>query len=246
MRLKLIGCEVLYRETCLAASRSRNQVDVVFLPKGLHDLGASGMREQLQAALDAVDQEKYEAILLGYGLCNNGLVGLTADRIPLVLPRAHDCITLFLGSRERYQSYFNENPGTYFLTSGWIERGNEVGIASQLSIPHLTGMTHSYEELVEKYGEDNAAFLYRELCDTTRNYRQLTFIEMGVEPDDRYERKTREEADQRQWTYEKVRGDLRLLTGLLDGPWDSGEFLVVPPGHSIRPSYDEQIVALEK
>lgn len=245
MRLKLISCEVLYREICLVASRSRNQVDIQFLPKGLHDLGASCMARQLQEALTQVDQDRYEAVLLGYGLCNNGLVGLTADRIPLVLPRAHDCITLFLGSRERYESYFHRNPGTYFLTSGWIERGNEVGIASQLSIPELTGMTSSYQELVEKYGEDNAAFLYRELCDTTRNYRQMTLIEMGVEPDDRFERKAREEADQRQWNYEKLKGDLRLLTQLVDGPWHSADFLMVPPGQSIRPSYDEQIVTLE-
>jgi hypothetical protein len=245
MRLKLIGCEVLYRELCLAASRSRNQVDIEFLPKGLHDLGASGMSRQLREALARVDQDRYEAILLGYGLCNNGLVGLAADRIPLVLPRAHDCITLFLGSRERYEAYFHQNPGTYFLTSGWIERGNQVGIASQLSIPHLTGMTSSYPELVAKYGEDNASFLYRELCDTTRNYRQVTLIEMGVEPDDRFERKAREEAGQRRWNFEKVAGDLRLLTLLVDGPWDAGDFLVVPAGHSIRPSYDEQIVTLE-
>ncbi|MFV1980286.1 MAG: DUF1638 domain-containing protein [Rhodothermia bacterium] len=31
-----------------------------------------------------------------------------------VLPRAHDCITLLMGSRTRYLEYFKAHPGTYF------------------------------------------------------------------------------------------------------------------------------------
>ena len=42
-RLKLIACEVLYREMCDAVARSPHQVDVEFLPKGLHDLGGAAM-----------------------------------------------------------------------------------------------------------------------------------------------------------------------------------------------------------
>ena len=37
MRLKLISCEIFYREVCAAVARSVNQVDVEFLPKGLGD-----------------------------------------------------------------------------------------------------------------------------------------------------------------------------------------------------------------
>ncbi len=43
MRLKLIACEIFYRELCAAVARSVNQVDVEFLPKGLHDIGQAGM-----------------------------------------------------------------------------------------------------------------------------------------------------------------------------------------------------------
>ena len=106
MRLKLIACEILYRELCAAVARSVNQVDVEFLPKGLHDIGQAGMSARLTEVLAAVDESQYDAVLFGYALCSNGLVGLTARRIPLVVPRAHDCITLFLGSKERYLDYF--------------------------------------------------------------------------------------------------------------------------------------------
>ncbi len=81
------------------------------------------MSAKLKEVLAAVDETKYDAVLLGYALCSNGLVGLTAGKIPLVLPRAHDCITLFLGSKERYLDYFQAHTGVYFKTSGWIERG---------------------------------------------------------------------------------------------------------------------------
>ena len=103
-------------------------------------------------------------------------------------------------------------------------------------------MTQSYEELVAKYGEDNARFLYDQLCNMLRNYSGLTFIEMGIEPDDRFERATREEARRRGWNFEKLAGDMSLLQSLVDGPWDEERFLVVPPGFQIAASFDEHIV----
>lgn len=245
MKLKLISCEVFYREMCWAMARSPNQVDLEFLPKGLHDLGAEEMRARVQAVIDAVDTTRYDGILLGYGLCNNGLHGIVAPGVPMVLPRAHDCITLFFGSKERYLEYFHSHPGVYFKTSGWIERGEVGEELKQLSIGHTTGMDRSYEELVKEYGEDNAKYLYETLCDDKKNYGQFTFIEMGVEPDDRFEKKTREDAQGRGWRYEKERGDISIIQKLIDGQWDEDIFLVVPPGQSIKASFDDGIVSVK-
>jgi hypothetical protein len=246
MRLKLIACEIFYRELCYAAARSVNQIDVEFLPKGLHDIGQAGMSAKLTETLAAVDESRYEAILLGYALCSNGILGLTARSIPLVVPRAHDCITLFLGSKERYLEYFQSHPGVYFKTSGWIERGHDLTQMPADAIHKRSGMMESYEQLVAKYGEDNAKFLYEQLCDMTRNYSQLTFIEMGIEPDDRFEQQTRREAAESGWKFEKLQGDMRLIQSLVDGPWDNDRFLVVPPGCSIGVRYDESIIQLSK
>ena len=246
MRLKLIACEIFYRELCAAIARSANQIDVEFLPKGLHDIGQAGMSARLNEALAAVNESGYEAVLLGYALCSNGLLGLAAGNIPLVVPRAHDCITLFLGSKERYLDFFTKNPGVYFKTSGWIERAEGPAQFGQDSIQRQAGMTHSYEEYVAKYGEDNARFLYEQLSNMTRNYAKIAFIEMGVEPDDRFERKARGDAEALRWTYEKLQGDMSLIQDLLDGRWDDERFLVVPPGCRIAPSYDDGIIKVEK
>lgn len=238
MRLKLIACEILYRELCAALARSVNQVDVEFLPKGLHDIGQAGMSARLAEAVAAVDESQYEAVLFGYALCSNGLVGLTARGIPLVIPRAHDCITLFMGSKERYLDYFQSHPGVYFKTSGWIERGETL----EQSVREKTGMLQTYEEYVEKYGEDNARFLYEQLGNRTHNYSGITFIEMGIEPDDRFEHRAQQQATERGWKFEKVPGDMTLLQRLLDGPWDADRFLVVPPGGHVAASFDEKII----
>lgn len=246
MRLKLISCEIFYREMCFAVSRSINQVDAEYLPKGLHDLGREGMFERIQQVVDAVDESQYEAILFGYGLCNNGLTGLTAKTIPLVIPRAHDCITLFLGSRQRYREYFDANPGVYFKTSGWIEREKPDAELSQLSVQAKTGMTMSYEDLVEKYGEDNAKYLFETLHQPRRNYGQFTYIEMGVEPDDRFERQTQEAAERQNWKFEKLQGDMSLIHRLVDGPWVNDDFLVLQPGWRLAARFDEDIIQAEK
>ena len=237
MRLKLIACEIMYRELCTAVARSVNLVDVEFLPKGLHDIGQAGMSSRLAEVLAGVDETRYEAVLLGYGLCSNGLVGLAARSIPLVVPRAHDCITLFLGSKERYLEYFQGHPGVYFKTSGWISAASACIQGGQETTQSQSALPQSYEDLVARYGEDNAQFLYEELCNM-RHYAGLTYIEMGIEPDDRFQRQSEAEAEARGWQYEKLSGDMRLLQGLLDGPWDEDRYLVVPPGKRIAASFD--------
>jgi hypothetical protein len=246
MRLKLISCEIFYREFSAAVARSSNTIDAEFLTKGLHDIGSDVMQERLQSAIDRVDCSQYEAILLGYGLCNNGIAGLAAPSIPMVAPRAHDCISLFLGSKERYLDYFNSHPGVYFMTTGWIERGGGTSELSQLALGQKLGMTQNYQDLVAKYGEDNAQFLWAQLGDLTRHYGQFTFIETGLEPDSRFEDYTREKAKSQGWKYEKVTGDLGLVQRLVDGIWDEKEFLIVPPGKRIAAHYDGGIITIQE
>lgn len=239
-RYKLIACEILYRELCYCAALSPHIVDLEFLPKGLHDLGESRMAARLQEAIDRVDPERYQGILLGYALCNNGIRGLHS-RLPLVVPRAHDCITLLLGSKERYQEVFHANPGTYFESTGWLERNEaaEGGISEQL------GLKKTYEDYVAEYGEDNARYLMEVLGDGLHNYSAFAFIDGGFGDFRHYERLTEEGARERGWSFSRLKGNLGLLKRLVDGPWDEVDFLVVPPGRTIGASNEAGVIRCE-
>lgn len=241
MRYLLIGCEVLLRELADAIARSPHAIDVEFLSKGLHDLGGVRMREALQTAADRANPARHDAVLMGYALCGNGLHGLEARRVKLVAPRAHDCIALLMGDRRRYDAYFRTHAGTYFRSTGWLERGRDI---EQLA--RASGTDFTLADLIAKYGEDNGRYLYQEFARYQTQYRQLTFIETGLESDDRFEQQARAEAVEKNWTFEKIPGDLTLFRRLVGGDWDPADFLVVEPGQRIVASYDEGVIKAER
>ncbi len=67
---------------------------------------------------------RIETIILGYGLCSQAIIGISSPRCTLVVPRVDDCIAIFLGSRSAYKEQSRAEPGTYYLTKGWIEVGD--------------------------------------------------------------------------------------------------------------------------
>ena len=238
MRFKLISCEVLFREMCHACAHSPHQVDPEFLPKGLHDLGGKPMAAKIQEVVDRAPEGMYDAILLGYGLCGNGLDGLKARHTQLVLPRAHDCIGLLMGSAERYQAYFDGNPGTFYRSTGWLERGKGL---QQLT--HSTmGFEESLEAMICKYGEDNGRYLYEEMTRYRAQYSKLTFIETGLEAGGRFIDDATTEAAEKGWSFERLRGDLAWLRSLVEGEWTAGKFVVAGPGQQFSASYDATVI----
>ena len=236
---KLIGCEILFREICLCASKSVNIIDLELMPKALHDVGEEKMSAAIREKIAAVDQSKYEAILLCYGLCNYGTKGLQAQ-IPIVIPRAHDCITLLMGSKEKYKEYFFANPGTLFMSSGWIERSKDPN-EMQNSVTVKLGMRNTFDD----YDEDDAAYLKEILGNWVKNYSKYAFIDTGAGNPALYEEVVKEMAKEKDWRFERIAGDRGLLQDLMDGQWDADRFLYVPPLHKIIATYDEDILSAE-
>jgi len=238
MRLRIIACEVLFREICLCAAHSKNVISIEFLKRGLHD-NPDILRSDVQRKIDETDESIYEGILLGYALCSNGTVGIRARGIPLVVPKAHDCVTLFLGSKERYRKHFTDNPGTYYYTSGWLER---AGSKVERKVQDGRGLGKKYEEYVGKYGEDNARYLMEFESSWIENYSRAAYIDLEFVRFLNYNEQAKEIAAQKGWKYEELSGDIRLIRKLIDGEWNEDEFLIVQPGEEIVASYDDHVL----
>lgn len=242
-KYKLLSCAVLYRECYYCASEAKNFIDVQIIEQGLHDVGTEKMSSRLQQEIDKVDSKQYEAILLGYGLCNNGIVGLSSE-LPMVIPRGHDCITLLLGSKEKYQEYFDANPGTFFQSAGWIEQAKD-NLSNPESTTRRMGLAQ-YDEYVKEYGEVYAKYIVESLGGGLNHYEKLTYIDTEVGEQNKLKEHAKENARDNNWNYEEMEGSTNLLLKMMNGDWNEEEFLVVQPGKTIEPSYCSKVIKTQK
>jgi len=243
MRYKCLTCEALTRPVYLSAALSPHSIDIELVRIGLHDR-PKDLRSQLQAMIDAVPAEKYDAVLLAYGLCGQATAGLAARQAPLVMPRAHDCITLFLGSRERYRQQFEGNPGTYWYSQDYIERRDSASLTLSMGSGVTDNIQAEYDRYVEKYGKDNADYLMEVMGGWSSHYNRAVFIDLEVGDASFVEAQARAEAQRRGWTFEHLPGDIGLIRRLVMGEWDD-DFLVVPPGQKIVMTGTDGVVGFE-
>lgn len=225
MRLQFIACKVLQKEAYLCAARSKNTVDVVLMEQGLH-LYPDKLRCQVQKSLDRtsdIQGRNYDASLLGYGLCSNGITGLSA-KIPIVVPRGHDCITLLLGSKEKYREYFDSHRGVYWYSPGWIETSTQPG---------KERYERTLREYKEKYGQDNAEYLMNMEQNWMKEYNWATYIDWGFTNSQEEKEYTKRCAEYLGWKYDELKGDQGLMQRFVDGLWNENEFLIIRPGEKI-------------
>jgi hypothetical protein len=252
MVLKLIACEVFYREVCLCVASSPHRVDSEFTEKNAHEK-SDFLRCQIQAKIDAAEAGgiAYDAILLGFGLCGNGVLGIGAKKTRLVLPRAHDCCTIFLGSRKAFQEHFSGNPSLPFSSVGYMERGTSwIHDASTISVP---GLDRSYEEYAREYGEENAQYIIETLTASNKTAlsgrldNRAVFVEVPELAHLGFAARARAEAERDGKRFVLLPGDIRLIRGLVEGGWSDEEYLVVPPGRRIAGVYDwDRVVKVEE
>ena len=242
MKIKALTCNALARPAYWCAAQSPHIVDIELVQFGLHNQ-PDNLRSLLQGKI--ADSTGYDAIVLVYGLCGQSTAGLKASSVPLVIPRCHDCITLFLGSRERYNNQFNDYPGTYWYSQDYIERAESgnTALAIGSGIDGGSGVQSTYEEYVQKYGADNADYLMEVMGAWQQHYKRAAYLDMGIGDNSSVAAAAQVEAARRGWTFERLAGDLVLIRRLLWGEWDAADFLVLQPGQQIRMTYAEDIIS---
>lgn len=209
---KLIACKVMIEEL-LPLLPEPTETEALEISLHVHP---EKLREHIQQAIDAADG-RFDPIFLGYGLCSKAVVGLVARKSRLVIPKTDDCIELFLGSRKARLDLLASEPGTYFLTRGYIGDGALM-------------LTEEYERSVARYGKERAERL---LDSMMSHYTRLVHIHTAHAPSESDREYAQAMAARFRLRYEEMAGTTEWLSRMMAGKWDEG-FVVTEPGEVLE------------
>jgi N-methylhydantoinase A/oxoprolinase/acetone carboxylase beta subunit len=242
MHLAVVGCSIFKNEIDFLKPRIRSKLDFFWLPQRLHNKPLE-LRSMVQDEIDDIDGsgKPYHGIVLLYGLCSKGTMGISSRKHRMVIPKMQDCIGMLLGSNEAYASHFREKPGTYWFTKGWIETGFDPGKKSRYE-GVWDPYKERYREYRKKFTEEISQYLINEWDQRwIKNYTTLAFIDWGLEKGHSLKKRAEESAKSLGLEFENIKGNPELVLDLLNGKWDS-RFLIVDPGSKVVPSYTDSIL----
>ncbi|MEW6738820.1 MAG: DUF1638 domain-containing protein [Nitrospirota bacterium] len=203
MRFLVIACKIFEREINKMLGDGHGH-SIVMLDFGYHKMPFV-LQQRIQAIID--NASDVDAILLLYGYCGGTLKLDTAD-LPVVMPKAHDCFDMMLGSNERF-SLFSDEPGTYFLSEGWVRRD---------------GTPFEKVRGARKRLKDDDDKIIEEMYS---GYKRLLFVRTGIETEESILR-ARRAATEMGWQFEEKIADLPIMKKLFSEEWDS-DFIVMNP-----------------
>lgn len=215
MKEVLIACSMMQAEIEAALKTTGSQAKVLWLEKQLHN-NPEVLRSTLQETMDTAEGEyRPERILLGFGFCGNAMQGLRAGNYQLILPRIDDCITLYIGSRQR-KARLEGGVGTIFLTRDWTGTDND-----------LTSMR---QKLIDDYGQEEGLELFEMMYG---HYGRFGVLDTGCYDVAPVVEKSRAMAKELGFEHRVYSASNHYLCRLLTGPWDGKAFVVKGPGETI-------------
>lgn len=231
-RIALIACRVFEDEIALHGGSASHILETRYLEVGLHDQ-PDNLRKAVQTEIDAFDaREDVDAVVLAYALCGLGMSGLRAGGHRLVIPRGHDCMTVFMGSKEKFACQQAACPDSYYYTPGWMKAGRCPGPGRLESLR---------EEFSKKFDPDDVDFLIESEKANWAQHGRAVYLDLGTPGADDKASEAEEAAKGLGWKFERIPGDPTLLKDLLSGRWDSGRFQIIEPGGMLDHSPDENI-----
>lgn len=207
---KLIACRALAHilEPLLPPGLPLTIMDI-----GLH-LHPDGLRQKLNETVAQVEEEGGR-VILGYGLCGRALEGVCSAKSTLVLPKVDDCVGMLLGSRQRHRLVLGQHAGCYFLEPTWLD--TEMNIFEQM------------KKQMERIPPNRRESIIRMAL---KHYDTLALLR-GQGGDPVAAQRCLDLAGQNGLRFMELDTDLGLVHRLLEGPWDSEDFVVAPPGSPI-------------
>ena len=232
-RIALLACKVFEDEIALHAQGADHIVETRWFEIGLHDR-PDQLRITLQENLEVVDaRTDIEAVVLAYGLCGRGTAGLRPAHHKLVIPRAHDCIAVFMGSKETYTEHQRRCPTCYYYTPGWNRARRVPG-------PEMIDIMRT--DLAAKFEPDDVEFLIESHREQLAMHDTASYIDLGTADATAEADYARKCAGWLGWKFEHLPGDPALLRDLLWGNWDVDRYQIIEPGMQLGQASDSSIL----
>ncbi len=105
--IKIIACEVFKPYIELLGIHE----DIEYLEIESHN-DPHKLSKMIQKKID--ESQNDSKILLIYGLCGNALLDIQARKTPVYIVKVHDCLSILLGSKERFMALFQDR-----FSAGW-------------------------------------------------------------------------------------------------------------------------------
>ena len=165
MKRLLLGCGTIQKELEEAIERNGLELDIIWLESGLHAV-PNELKKELQKHID--EAEDYDEVILGYGLCGNALIDITATHCDILYPKTDDCISAFMCENCRAAELRRDS---YFLSRGW------------LSMKTSDSLIEQFNRVMEQYDEETAQEILEMMYG---NYKRIVYlkVENEIAPED--------------------------------------------------------------
>lgn len=166
MKRLLLGCGTIQKELEeVIEQNGLDDLDVIWLESGLHAV-PNDLKKELQKHIDAAAQ--YDEVILGYGLCGNALLDITATHCDVLYPQTDDCISAFMCENCRASELRRDS---YFLSRGWLTMKTSDSLIEQ------------FNKVMEQYDEETAQEILEMMYG---NYKRIVYlkVEEEIAPED--------------------------------------------------------------
>lgn len=216
MRTAFIGCRTIEEEVeSILKKENINFTCKYYVESGLHN-STQRLRAAIKEQLEKIMAGSIDRLLLCFGLCGNVVDGMKTGDYETILPRADDCITMLLGSKEERQRLDGEEM-SYYLTRGWLK-----GEAN---------LHREYLGACKLYGKEMADEIYAQIF---QGYRSVSILDTGRDDYELFKEEGREIARCFGLCPRYIKADLSWLSDYLRQDKEKllkqNKIVVYPPG----------------